>query len=193
MKLVVEEKIKTINKADDENILFTNEIVDKVGNVITKETIIPANDIEITVNEETFIAQVGTETRTYIFRYDGGDEAWFLGEDEITLSDYGIEIDIEEINDNDQIIISVDNETVNSKGFYPCIELVRRFTEAKFVDFTSELPVNIELGLFPEQAGDSLYFQQTTKIQTNFKEQSIIFNMWHNNKKEFKIKLVVSE
>ena len=53
MKLVVEEKIKTINKADDENILFTNEIVDKVENVITKETIIPANDIEITVNEET--------------------------------------------------------------------------------------------------------------------------------------------
>ena len=60
MKLVVEEKIKTINKADDENILFTNEIVDKVENVITKETIIPANDIEITVNEETFISQVGT-------------------------------------------------------------------------------------------------------------------------------------
>lgn len=193
MKLVIEDKIKTVDSSGEENIIFVNEKVYKTEKIITKETVIhPNEEVDLTINEETFLGEVGTENRTYNFQYNNDEEAWFLGEDEISLATYGITLNYSGINNQDRIKVVVEDEKIVSKAYCPFIQLIENFTESNLLDLTSELPIDVEVGLFPEQAGDSLVIQQTTKIQLNYKTQSLILGMWHNNTKDFKIKLVVS-
>ena len=203
MKLVVEEKIKTIETSGDENLIFTNEIVQKSENLVTKEKIVKANNVTIEVNQETFLAKVEDEPSDdgyYYFTFedvDGGH--WVHNDTNVDLSEYGITINDRPF-DKDKIIIEVieDEETTLEKQYFVHDTIIDT-TKAKLFDFISELPVYLKLELYDggttifNEENRILSIRATRKCQISLENGEYIkIDMWHDSTKDFKIKLVVS-
>lgn len=184
MKLVVEEKIKTINKADDENILFTNEKVINTDSIITKELIIPAVNMTATIEKETFLSQVDNQDGNYVFW--NSENQWHLDDVDVDIADYGITLSGES-EEGDEISVVVQNGDIIEQKYAKRHDIMN--VECSFFDLTSEVSNKIEIFV-----GEGSMTLNTDKLQLKtLKKEAIMIALWTQSTKEFKIKLVVSK
>ena len=188
MKLVVEEKIKTVEKSGYEDIINTNETISKVNDIITKEKEINP-EIEIEIDKDTFVAKVNNTDGTYLFVYNATASKWYDTEEtpnEIDLSQYGITLTGTPSNEDTIKVVLANGEISQTYIYYiPILEN----TSCSFFDFSSELPVSFEF-VFNNTTTINI---TTTKCQMNFEKQLVKMSMQHSNTKTFKTKLVVSK
>lgn len=186
-KLVVQQVSKIVDTSGNENIIETNEFNNKIENIETKEMLCDANDISLTITEATFLTKVDNQDGSYVFEYSQSNEGWYLGENSVDLSEYGIELENSPF-DKDRIVIEVADSAIEISEYLVATKLITDHF-CSYLDFYSDLPVQIEI-----TNGDNIIFSQQTakKVQLWTFNQNFTVVFWHNNTTDFNVKIITA-
>lgn len=191
-KIIVNQRIKALN-GEVENLIDSNEYIDNIESYETMNVNIKYRGASFTLNEETFLSQVG-EDGWYNFYYDAQNDEWKRDTTNVVvdLADYGISVS-GDIRNEDTIDIRVtDNQIEHSYMLEATVIFDNKLFN--YISFFSTVMVGVKLMDVNEWYAllntTSRYFEIDTRNTTNLNRYLSVYN---KEKKDFTVKVVIAK